>query len=104
MTKHRPSVQLSSEQELHRTELSSKKILGDSFLQQRLAHQYGIKNIPKVDMPIECQTYLSEVPVLMQEKLKQDDKAWMARKDNRDPCSNALINQKAFETLNRSTQ
>ena len=40
----------------------------------------------------------------MANKKKMDDKAWRARKDMKNPCSNAAINQKDFETLNKSSR
>ena len=47
---------------------------------------------------------MGEVPALMANKLKQDNKAWKGRKDNKDLCSKEALYQKAFETLNKSTQ
>ena len=86
LAKHRPVITWSEKAEGRRNELSSQQRRDQQVLRQRLSKQYGMQGLEEVDMPSECKAFLSEVPTLVEDKRKQDDKQREAEEIKNDAC------------------
>lgn len=64
MQKHKPLIHLTEEQERKKMELAGRALQGNQHLQRRLSSQFGVQNIADVELPPECQIFISEAPAL----------------------------------------
>lgn len=80
LQKYKPVIRRSKQYELKLKQQKSGKYQGQSILQRRLGQRYGVTNTSKSSLPSDCQTFLSEVPTLLQSKLDQDNKAMRDKK------------------------
>ena len=75
LKKHRPVIKRDERFKANMNQLRSSKIQEQSRLQKRLNYQYMMTDNAPVKMTKDCESFLSEVPKMVQNKYEQDEKS-----------------------------